>query len=128
MLSWIDLLPSPFNKDPMVVLVLAPNGAKVQVLEVLSSKDIITVLELENGERMGLQVIVPVLKLWEEHAVVFSKYDIRMAPFVYSGRLSNVPQSTLLHQGMCPLVFCSKAMDVAFLNLKSFFEDQKASA
>ncbi len=121
--KWTDTLPAPFDSDPMVVVVLAPNDALWKIMESDDETVKLCVMELEHTKDVvGLQVLAPELKTWQEHSDFFDvELNIRMANPVYVGRLSKLPQSTMLHAGMCPLAFVKNKMTVEFLNLKSYF-------
>ncbi len=119
--KWTDVLPTPFNLDPEVVVVLAPNQASWKLLESKDGEVQLCVLELATtGNQYGLQVIKPRLDTWQEHSDYFEKYGRQMAHPVFVGRLSDVPQAVLMHKGLCPLAFVKEDMGTAFINLKVF--------
>jgi hypothetical protein len=126
---WLRALPEWTRNDPDVVVVLAPEDATWQVVESLDGRITFGLMRLAHtGEQLGLQVLRPDVGPREEHVHVMAAAGYKMAPVVYFGALSGIPQSVLMSSGMCPLVFLRDAMHRQFWNLKRFFRKPEGEA
>ena len=114
---WWELLPAPFNKNPNVLLVMAPTGTKVHELETSHGQRIMC-LEVGDTKR-GLNVLSPKLKTVPEHLAVFDSVGVDMMDPVYVGKLNDLPQEWLLKDELIPLLFVRDEMYRPFLQLRS---------
>lgn len=117
MKRWIDVLPSPFNRNPGVVVVMAPTTASSRVISTKDKYEL-GVLEIA-GRQLGLQVVYPQLATYPSHEDIFRAARIQMARPAYVGELLAIPQRLLIDEET-PLVFIRDAMWRPYLHLRRY--------
>lgn len=117
--SWLDALPLFWRNNPDVLLTLIPDDANWKEVEHEGCR--IGCIELPSTrELIGLQVLAPPVGDWGEHRTRIKKAGYKMAKEVYAGPMANIPDSALLHAGMCPVITLRNDMSRKFFNLKAF--------
>lgn len=119
--DWLSLLPRPYNRDPKIALVMAPNQARWKLKKYEDMK--VSTMTLPTGTEVGLQVVKPKLKTWQEQAEAFAEIGIKIANPHFVGKLSRIPEKYLMYRAYCPLVFRYENMHTEFLNLKRWAMD-----
>lgn len=120
--DWTRLLPSPWDEDPNVVVVLAPKGSKYSTRETPDHETEFGCMDA-NGIVLGLQVLKPKLMTYSENRLMFSQMNGRMAKPAYTGPLSKVPQKLLNTADFVQMVFMTEEMHRPYLNLKKALFD-----
>ena len=117
--DWVSLLDSPFAEDPEVVVVMAPRGATYGVKESHDGIYSIGVIDIPNGPCLGLQILRPEMKSYQEVRSVFSTLGAAIARPAYIGRLSGLPYKILSSADFLPMVFRKEEMHEPYFNLKT---------
>lgn len=114
--KWVEMLDSPWDEDPEVVVVMVPNDAKIQVRQTMDEACEFLCVQTDEG-LLGLQVIKPEMDTYSEHNMAFRHLGGRMLRPAHFGRLSNLPQKFLQSTDFKALVFNKDHMCHEFLDL-----------
>jgi hypothetical protein len=119
--SWVEMLPEPWDKDPKVVVVMAPREAKYQVREMPDTKTHYGVMTV--GERIfGLQVLNRKgCEHYIDHEREFQKVGCQMAMPAHIGKLSEISPKLLNTADFRALLFMADKMTVPYFNLPDYF-------
>lgn len=116
--DWVSLLRSPFDEDPEVVVVMAPKGAKYGVKTSHDGIYEIGVIDIPNGPCLGLQILRPEMKSYQEVRATFTTLGAAIARPAYIGRLSGLPYKFVSSADFLPMVFRKEEMNQPYFNLK----------
>jgi len=114
--SWTSVLPDEWHRNPYVVLIYVPVGAKFKLAQSKVGDNELVLIE-HDGKYQGVQVRTPKLNGYADHQDVFDGARVHMARPQYIGRLEELPQSYLMSD-LQPVLLHRDAMHRPYLNLR----------
>lgn len=117
--TWCELLPSPWDQDPYVVVVLSPLDAKACTVRQKGGGYSLGCLEFASGRIRGIQVLEPKLASYPAHSDVFDLCRVQMLDPHYVGKLSGLPDE-LTANDFAPIILMRDAMWRPGLNLRQY--------
>lgn len=128
-MNWLNALPESLRADPDVIVVLAPDDATWQVTQSVDENVTFGLMKLPHTDRvLGLQVLHPNVGDYDSHVRVMRSAGFDAAPVAYVGLMSDIPQSVLMHDAMCPLIFLRDQMNRQYWNIKAWFNKKHGDA
>lgn len=121
--NWTSILPTPFDEDPMVVVIMAVRGTGTSIGTTRDGRRVHLIDHL-NGSR-GLHVIGHEGAYMEHREIIEEEAGVPMADPAYIGRLSELP-SYVTQSDLVPLIFDRDHLGRPYLNLKSWLYNHSA--
>lgn len=125
--DWIDVLPSPYDADPVVVALMVIEGSS-GALRLMEDGEWVATVTSPSGTTRMVQVIEPHLPTWLEHESIAEKYGFRMLEPEHIGRVSELPKHLLLSHIRFPMLLLADALYAAPLNLRTYFRSLTRSS